>query len=196
MSINLSQPGSTSYSLIGRLRNLDREGWRRFSLLYGPLVYSWCRRSGLQDMDAADVVQEVFRSVLTSIQRFESERGFRFRGWLWCITRNKVRDHFRRVGKIELGQGGSSAQEYVAAIPEELPSSLSGDDLHQDLVRRALAILETDFEPHTWQAFWRSAIEGDPVHEISNDLGMTPKAIRQAKYRVLRRLRAELGELD
>jgi hypothetical protein len=47
----------------------------------------------------------------------------------------------------------------------------------------------------TWQAFWRLAIEGQPVAIVAKDLGMNPKAAYEAKYRVLRRIRTELGDL-
>ena len=68
MTSNLSgspqdDPGTTSVSLVDRLKWDDPEGWRRHVRLYGPLIYRWCRRGRLQPEDAADVVQEVFRTV-------------------------------------------------------------------------------------------------------------------------------------
>jgi RNA polymerase sigma-70 factor (ECF subfamily) len=59
--------GATSTSLIRRVKDRDDEAWERLLDLYVPLVYSWCRRSGMQTEDAADVVQEVFRAVLRGI---------------------------------------------------------------------------------------------------------------------------------
>src|SRR5436309_658081 len=47
--------GSTSTSLLARLRARDRDAWSRLAKLYGPLVYGWCRRRGLRAEDAADV---------------------------------------------------------------------------------------------------------------------------------------------
>jgi RNA polymerase sigma-70 factor (ECF subfamily) len=52
-----------------------------------------------------------------------------------------------------------------------------------------------DFEERTWQAFWQTAIEGQPPADLAGPLGMTPTAIRQAKARVLRRLKQEMGDL-
>ena len=45
----------------------------------------------------------------------------------------------------------------------------------------------------TWQAFWRLAVENHATAEISADLGLSQGAVRQAKYRVLCRLREEMG---
>ena len=64
---------STSTSLVQRLKGSDEEAWQRLFDLYVPLVYSWCRRSGMQSQDAADVVQEVFRAVPGGIASFRHD---------------------------------------------------------------------------------------------------------------------------
>src|SRR4051794_11675033 len=89
-------PGSTAASLVERARAHDPAAWQRLVALYGPLVYSWARRGGLRAEDAADVVQEVFRALVAHIGNFRQDRpGDSFRGWLWTITHNKVRDYWR-----------------------------------------------------------------------------------------------------
>jgi RNA polymerase sigma-70 factor (ECF subfamily) len=188
-------PGSTSTSLLQRLRAREPAAWERLCHLYGPLVYRWARSSGLQDTDAADVVQEVFRSVADSLDRFHHDAPTdSFRGWLWGITRNKLRDHFRARAANPAGAGGTDAQQQLLEIPEAPPDSTSSGSLKPDaiLVHRALALIQVEFEDRTWRAFWRSAVDGLPAGDIAKELGMTPRAVRQAKHRVLRRLRQEL----
>ena len=86
---------SASHSLVRRAQQQDPDAWQRISELYVPLVYGWARQTGLQSSDAADVVQEVFRTVLAKIGDFHREAPeSSFRGWLWVITRNQVRLHF------------------------------------------------------------------------------------------------------
>ena len=72
---------------------------------------------------------------------------------------------------------------------EEEPYS---EDSQKCLLRRALAMLRGDFEEKTWQAFWRMTVDGHAAAEIAADLGMSAKTVRQAKYRVLCRLRQEM----
>src|SRR5438270_9944297 len=87
---------TTSLSLLQRARGRDPEAWRRVVQLYSPLVFSWARRAGLGDADAADLVQEVWRAVVSALERFQRDRqSGTFRGWLWTVTRNKIHDHFR-----------------------------------------------------------------------------------------------------
>jgi RNA polymerase sigma-70 factor (ECF subfamily) len=188
-------PGSTSASLLQRLRAREPAAWERLCQLYGPLVYRWARSSGLQDTDAADVVQEVFRSVAGGLDRFHHDAPTdSFRGWLWGITKNKLRDHFRSRAGNPAGAGGTDAQRQLLEVPETPPDSTS-NSLKPDavLVHRALALIQVEFEERTWKAFWRSAVDGQPAADIGKELDMTPRAVRQAKYRVLRRLRLELG---
>ena len=87
---------SISSSLLGRVKIQDPQAWERLAELYGPVVYRWCRKSGLKAEDAVDVVQEVFRAVMTHVAEFRREcPADSFGAWLRTITRNKVRDLFR-----------------------------------------------------------------------------------------------------
>ncbi len=60
--------GRTSPTLLAGIKARDQGIWRLLVRLYGPLIYTWCRRSGLQDADAADVAQDVFGTVAESIE--------------------------------------------------------------------------------------------------------------------------------
>src|SRR5258707_526352 len=113
------QPSSgTSRSLLARVQADEPEAWERLVRLYAPLVLHWCRGKGLQDQDIADIFQEVFRAVVAHVGSFRNEReGDTFRGWLRRITQNKLRDHFRGLGREPRGVGGSSAQERLAQLP-------------------------------------------------------------------------------
>jgi RNA polymerase sigma-70 factor (ECF subfamily) len=61
--------------------------------------------------------------------------------------------------------------------------------------RRAVEQVRGEFEDRTWQAFWLVVIEGRTPAALADALGMSPAGIRQAKSRVLRRLKQEMGEL-
>ena len=189
--------GSTSATLIERVRRNDQVAWRRMVRLYGPLVYYWCRHCELQAADLADVFQEVFRAVASSINDFQhGSAGQTFRGWLRTITRNKLNDHFRQSRRVPLATGGSTAnnrwQQFIEQDDDAALIPLA--DERRLLVHRALALLKTDFEERTWKAFWRTAVDGLPSAQVAEELGMTSAAVRKSKSRVLARLREELGD--
>jgi RNA polymerase sigma-70 factor (ECF subfamily) len=192
-------PESTSVTFLEKVQAQQPEAWRRLVRLYGPVLYVWCRQSGLQPEDAADVVQEVFMAVATHVMGFRHDRpGATFRGWLWVIARNKIRDHFRRRAGRARAPGGTAAQEELAQLPDQLSdASSSGADppCADGLEHRALELIQGEFEDRTWQVFLRATIEGHSAAQIAADTGMTTRAVRQAKYRVLRRLRRELDQV-
>jgi RNA polymerase sigma-70 factor (ECF subfamily) len=190
---------ATSRSLLARVQADEPAAWERLVHLYAPLVLRWCRAGGLQEQDVADVFQEVFQAVLLHVEGFRKERqGDTFRGWLRRITQNKVRDHFRRLGREARGAGGSSAQERLGKLPGPPPVEddlTPQDDGERHLFARALDLIRGEFEARTWAAFWRTAVEGRAARDVAAELSMTPGAVRVAKSRVLHRLRTELGDL-
>ena len=191
-------PSSISSSLLDRVKAKRPEAWERLVDLCGPLVYRWCRGSGVAADDAADVVQEVFKAVAAHVAEFRHERpGDSFLAWLATITRNKIRDHFRRLRHRPEAKGGSDAQRQLLEIPE--PSDLSdpSDRPRADglLSHRALELVRAEFEHRTWEAFWRVAVDGQSPSDVADELGMTIGAVYKAKSRVLRRLRQELDDL-
>jgi hypothetical protein len=63
------------------------------------------------------------------------------------------------------------------------------------VVARALKQIQSGFQASTWLAFWRVVSDGQSPTVVAEELGMTAAAVRQAKSRVLRRLRQQLGDL-
>lgn len=186
----------TSLTLLERARANDPAAWGRLVQLYTPLIRFWCRRAGVPEQDADDVCQEVILGAAGGLATFRRDRpGDTFRGWLRGITRNQARLYFRRGGNRPVAEGGS---EWLARL-ESMPDQAAGDEQEADevgqLYRRALEQVRGEFEEKTWQAFWRTAIEDRLPDALAEELGMSAAAIRQAKSRVLRRLKQEVGDV-
>jgi RNA polymerase sigma-70 factor (ECF subfamily) len=183
-------------SLLEGLRRADSGSWRRLALLYGPLVYGWCRRRGLQAADAQDVLQEVFLVVAARVRDFRRDRpGDSFRGWLWGITRNKLGDWLRHRQAEAAQTGGELALARLKELPdpplaEEAPG---GGDI-AELCRRALDLIRPEFQEQTWQAFWRVVTGGQDPARVAADLGVSRNTVYIARTRILHRLREVLGE--
>lgn len=128
-SENASRPSSISSTLLDQLRARRPEAWQRLVLLYGPVIYRWCRRSDLSAEDAADLVQEVLAAVLVNLPGFRHDRPRdSFSGWLATITRNKVREFYRRrQGRAE-ARGGSTALRQMAELPSPSGSGAGSAD--------------------------------------------------------------------
>jgi RNA polymerase sigma-70 factor (ECF subfamily) len=196
----------TSLSLLARVRAGESQAWQRLVALYRPLIFYWCRRAGIGDDDAEDVVQEVFQVAAQRIESFRRDRpSDSFRGWLCGITRNKILLLRRRQLNQPQAAGGSDMHrrmEQLEGSPDaggfdaDPDGAEPGDaDAISELFGRALEQVRGEFASQTWTAFWRTVVAGEPPRNVADELGVSATAVRMAKSRVLRRLRLEVGDL-
>jgi RNA polymerase sigma-70 factor (ECF subfamily) len=184
----------TPASLLERLRQPAQEqAWARFVELYTPLLYSWARRTGCAEADAADLVQEVLTLLVRKLPEFTYDWHRSFRGWLHVVARNCWRN-LRRRARLPRTANAPEPDELAAPEPAE---PFWEAEYRQRLVGRALALMRAEFEPTTWKACWECAVEGRRAADVARELGVRVGTVYAAKSRVLSRLRQELdGLLD
>jgi RNA polymerase sigma-70 factor (ECF subfamily) len=184
----------TPTSLLERLRQpFDPDAWSRFVSLYTPLIYSWACRTGLQEHDALDLVQDVFVTLLRVLPGFSYDRDKSFRRWLRTVTLNTFRNVRKRAENRAIT--GSVDADQLAG-PED-PETIWEAEYRQHIVARALCIMRADFQETTWKACWDMVVSGRPAADVAAELGLSVGAVYAAKVRVLNRLREELqGLLD
>jgi RNA polymerase sigma-70 factor (ECF subfamily) len=184
---------TTPASLLLRLREpSDTASWERFVQLYTRLFFYWARRIGLQESDAADLVQDVFTTLVQKLPEFRYDRDKSFRNWLRTVLLNKWREHQRRkvsaAARAEPGAlDGLAAPDDVRAFDEA--------EYRQHLVRRALELVQSEFSPKTWKACWEHVVAGRPAADVAAELGIGVGSVYVAKARVLGHLRNELRGL-
>jgi RNA polymerase sigma factor (sigma-70 family) len=190
----------TRPSLLVRIRDAgDRAAWRQFVEIYTPLVYRFARKRGLQDADAADLAQEVLQAVAGASRRLEYDPGRgTFRGWLFTVARNRLHNFLLRrrrytAALVELGPD-ECLDDYPAPTQEE--SALWEQEYRRRLFDWAAEQVRREFQDTTWQAFWRTAVDGEGAKQVAEALGMSVGAVYIAKSRVLARLREQIEELQ
>jgi RNA polymerase sigma-70 factor (ECF subfamily) len=154
--------------LIARAKAGDAVAWNQLAELYGPTVYRWSRQAGLQDSDAADVMQDVFRDVARGLDGFRKQRPEdSFRGWLWTITRNQLRRFFYRANQQPNATGGSEAYQQMQQAADILEMESLPDESHvrTSVVQRALELIRGEFQDRTWQAFFRMTAPSTPLRK-------------------------------
>jgi len=182
---------TTPVSLLQRLGRLPAAGaWERFVRLYTPLLFYWARRTGLQENDAADLVQDVLVVLVQKLPEFQYQPGKSFRGWMRTVLLNKWRDRRAAAAPQPLDS------DIQPAVPDSV-ALLEEEEYRRYLVGRALRLMETDFAPATWKACWETVVCDRPATAVAAELGITVNAVYLAKSRVLSQLRRDLdGLLD
>jgi RNA polymerase sigma factor (sigma-70 family) len=190
----MSNTPETRGSLLVRVRDpRDGEAWRQFVALYEPLIREFARKRGLQDADAADLTQTVLAAVSDAIRRldYDSRRGS-FRGWLLAVTRNQMLKLLARERRQP--HGGDEMLDDQPAPPED--TALWEQEYKRQRFRWASERVRGEVEAASWQAFWRTAVEGQSAAEVAKSLGMSVGAVYTAKSRVLDRIRKQIQELE
>ena len=189
---------TTHPSLLQQLKQspdhaASRAAWNWFVRLYTPLLCYWARRFGLQEHDAADLVQDVFTVLVKKLPEFSYDGSGSFRAWLRTITLNKFRDRLRQPVL-----SSAAAQPLPAELPQDEDSDvLEAVEYRRYVVHRALQLMQAEFAEKTWKACWEHVVGGRPAAEVAAELGISVGSVYVAKSRVLKRLRQDLqGLLD
>jgi RNA polymerase sigma-70 factor (ECF subfamily) len=188
----------TSPTLLVRMRDPhDRAAWEEFVDRYGPVVYGYGRKQGLQDADAADLTQCVFRRVAAAMSTFAYDpQAGSFRGWLFTIVRNQLRNLRRQPGGLCPATGDSATQQLLEAQPAPEESAVWEESCEVQLFRWAARQVQNQFRPATWQAFWQTAVEDRPPAEVAQELALSVAAVYMAKSRVMARLREVIHQVQ
>jgi RNA polymerase sigma factor (sigma-70 family) len=191
---------STQPSLLIRLKNQDDEqAWAEFTEIYGPLIHQLARRRGLQEADAQDLVQDVFRAVARAIDRYDPDpaRGS-FRGWLTRIAGNLIINLLAAQRRHPRGTGDSDMQRLLEDQPDPPAdeSAIFETEYRKRLLAWAAERARGGFTEPVWQAFWLTAVESRTVKDVASALGMSVGTVYQYKSRVVARIRREIAQFD
>jgi RNA polymerase sigma factor (sigma-70 family) len=186
---------ATRASLLVRLCDgQDQTAWSEFVRLYAPVVYRFARRRGLQDADAADLTQEVLRSVSASVSAFDPRLGL-FRAWLYTLAHRRLYDFVQRSQRQESG-GGQATMQILAEVPARDEEDAWNQEFERQIFNLAADAIRPTFSDTTWQAFQLSAVEGQSGQAVAKSLGISVAAVYLAKSRVMVKLKAEVARLQ
>ena len=144
-------------------------------------------------------MQDVLRAVAGAMGRLEydPQRGS-FRGWLFTVVCNKLRNFRAAQARRCQGTGGTNAQHLL----KQQPDSESDQEAHwlqeheQRLFAWAAERVQHEVQESTWQAFWQTAVEGKSGKDAAANLGITVAAVYLAKSRVMSRLREQIQQVQ
>ncbi|RCS46431.1 sigma-70 family RNA polymerase sigma factor [Bremerella cremea] len=189
----------TRRSLLVQIQDTSQQAaWQEFATIYGPLVYRLARNRGIQHADAEDLVQDVFATVQGAIDRFDpaADKGS-FRGWLFRIARNLMINFLTRQ-KEPRGSGDTRMMQLLheQAAAESQSATWFDLEYRREIFTWAAQKSREHFADDTWQAFWRTGVEGEGIEQVAADLGKSPGAVRVARCRVLAKLKEYAQHMD
>ena len=188
----------TSATLLARLRQVpaDQAAWVQFTECYGRKVYAWCRRWNLQEAEAEDVTQDVLLKLAEKMQTFVYDPAKSFRGWLKTVARHAWSDSWSGR-KAAVAAGGSQALELLQTVEarEDLVRRLE-EEFDRELLDEAMARVRLRVVPRTWEAFERTALQGQSGAEAAQALGMKVATVFVARSKVQKMIQEEMQKLE
>jgi RNA polymerase sigma-70 factor (ECF subfamily) len=193
----------TRVSLLDRLRRdpTDEPAWRDFVRLYGTRIHNWCRRWGLQEADAQDVTQQVLLKLAEGMRDFAYNPALSFRSWLKTVTQNAWHNYVRHRERLHRIGGDASNPDTVLGILDQVPAREDltrrlEEQYDHELLEQAKGRVRLRVEPHTWEAFRLTALEGLSGPEAAERIGIAVGLVYVAKKRVAKMIRDEVQKLD
>jgi RNA polymerase sigma-70 factor (ECF subfamily) len=190
----------TRASLLARLRDpTDERAWTEFVEIYSPLIHRLARAKGLQEADAADLAQDVFRAVAGAIDRWDPDpRLGTFRAWLFRIARNLILNALAARRRQLRGSGDTDVRRLLEEQPDpnSEDSTLFDVELRRRLFHWAIDQIRPEFRDPTWQAFLRTSVEGESPKDVAQELGMTVGAVYVARSRIMARLKSLIEQVQ
>ena len=189
----------TSPSLLGRLRQgaADQQAWAEFVRRYGAQIYQWCGKWKLQEADAQDVTQNVLVKLADRMRTFTYDPARSFRAYLKTITNYALCDFLESRKRPGAGAGGSQVFDVLQTLEarEDLEAKLK-TAFDQELLEEAMERVRQRAQPHTWEAFRLTALEGMSGAAVAQTLNMKVATVFKARSKVQQMLQEELAKLE
>ncbi|MGF1580562.1 MAG: sigma-70 family RNA polymerase sigma factor [Gemmataceae bacterium] len=188
---------TTQLSLVLKIRDRpDDPAWLRFVEVYSPLIFKHAKHAGLQDADASDFLQDVLHQISISIANFNPELG-KFRQWLYGVCRNALCQFYKSQKRQTRGSGDSAVEAILRHLPDDDLLEREWEvEYSRRLFQWASEQVRSRVHESTWQAFWLTAVEGQPPQQVATELNIGVGSVYVARNRVMRKLRQKIEEID
>jgi RNA polymerase sigma factor (sigma-70 family) len=208
MLLRMVNPSEDSYptrpSLLQRLQDGgDDEGWQEFSDLYGPLIFRFGIKAGLNETEAQDVVQETLIAAARNLPEFRYDpKVCSFKTWLLNLSRWRVTDQLRkRLPRVPRAEASDDATAGTATV-ERVSDAGAGDlvglwekEWQDALLDRALHKVKARVDLKHWQIFDLYVLKEWTARDVSHALEVSIARVYLTKHRVGALLDQELKKL-
>ena len=162
---------------------------------YGRKIFAWCRKWNLQEADSEDVTQTVLLKLADKMKTFDYDATKSFRAWLKTVAWHVLSDYCDSRKAVAVG--GDEAVSLLENLKarEDLVQRLD-EEFDRELFEEATSRVKSRVTPKTWEAFERTAVQGQAGSEVGAALGMKVATVFVARSKVQKMLQEEVAKLD
>ncbi|MEM8550372.1 MAG: sigma-70 family RNA polymerase sigma factor [Verrucomicrobiota bacterium] len=194
----------TRESLLERVRTTDKRAWQEFYATYWGPILGYCRKLGLRDADAHDVLQLSMMQLMRALPKFQYDRSRgKFRNFVLTIVHRQCLRMFKvNARRKEISLEAPATEEGQAPIErlpdnETPPPDPDEQAWRESLLIEAMRRLEANprIQAETLAAFRAYAIEGRPAPEVAEQFGLKENTLYQIRNRIIKKLEEEVALL-
>ena len=201
----MSDEGERSEYLLRQANQGNAEALEGLLRMHEPSLLAFLRVKAGPALggreSARDILQDILLQVVEGIAKFEYRGEAQFRGWLYTLAENRLRErarHHRRAKRdLRNEKPLSSASRMHAKTLEGF--SAFGEPVRELQRREALEQIEAAFDKLSAtdrEILSLSALCGMSASEIARKLGLEVETVRKRRTRARARLAALWGRAD
>jgi len=166
----------TDTELIAGVVKRDRRSFDLFYDRYAQIIFNLCVRILKDEMEAQDVLQEIFLQIWKEAERFDSSRAS-VKTWLFTIARSRSLDRYRsrKTARSRIDDG---AEEQLHQVPDK--QDLQGAGIMQQYVLNALSQLSGDQKIVLELSYYEGLTQEEIAVRLNEPLGTIKSRIRAA----------------
>jgi RNA polymerase sigma factor (sigma-70 family) len=195
----------TRATLLGRLKDWnDQASWQEFFDLYGRLIFSVARKTGLSEAEAQDVLQETVMAAAKALPQFHYDPAVgSFKSWLMQLTRSRINDAWRKKFYVKNGQASPREETLGTTTLEGLPSPAGFDlgrtwdvEWQQGVLEAATTRVKAHADPTHYQMFHLHVVKQIPAREVARRLRVHLMSVYYAKREISKLIRKQVALLE
>jgi len=177
----------------------DEGAWRRFDETYRPMLVRFGGHVGLDRHDAEEAAQRTMVAFCRAYRQgqYDRDKG-RFRNWLLGIAKHEISGlHAERVRQpIPAGQRTSIEAAVSRLRDPESVSAVWEREWRDHVLSLCFQEARQRFSARDIRIFERLTIDRRGTDEVAEELDLTPAAVYEVKYRVLKFMREAREGMD
>ena len=194
----------TRRSLLSKLKSWEnQDSWRDFFNTYWKLIFDVAKKSGLDEAEAQEAVQETVISVAKEMKgfRYDPAKGG-FKRWLLTIARRRILDQMRKRYRNRtantLNPADTSVDAEISLASEEsiTPDALWDEEWKTHLLAAAMARVRGQVKAEHFQIFEQTTVHGWSIADTAKAFNVSRINVHVIRHRISGLMKKELKRLE
>jgi RNA polymerase sigma-70 factor (ECF subfamily) len=187
----------TSASLLSGLRKHDQQSlyescWERFVDQYTPIIYRWCRNTGLNHQDTEEITQQLMCRLVRALRNYKYDQQQKFRSWLFVCTRNVIFQFWKDEAKRKT----ESRFDLTEVCQSQSLIEFLNESYDREFEMEARKRVQQKVGDRDWKLFLALTESSRVASQLAAEWNLTVDNVYKIKSRIVAALQLEVNRLQ